>query len=115
MLEKILSSPDLPSLPKVAMELLELTRDPDVELMEIARLVQYDPALSSKILRTVNSSYYGLAEPAPTIKRALTYLGMNTLKSLVLGFSLIDVTKQSQNGFDLIDYWRRGLFSAAAE
>jgi diguanylate cyclase (GGDEF)-like protein len=94
--------------------MLQLTRDPDVELGDIADLVQYDQALSAKILKTVNSSYYSLRQPCPNIKRALAYLGLSTVKSLVLGFSLVDMTRHSDNGFDLMDYWRRCVYSAAA-
>ena len=113
-LEKVLSSPKLPTLPTVAVELLQLTQDPDVDLADIAQLVQYDQALAAKILRTVNSSYYSLAQPCPTIKRALAYLGLSTVKSLVLGFSLVDLTRTCGDGFDLLDYWRRCVYSAAA-
>jgi diguanylate cyclase (GGDEF)-like protein len=113
-LEKVLASPKLPTLPAVAVKLLQLTRDPDVELGDIAELVQYDQALSAKILKTVNSSYYSLRQPCPTIKRALAYLGLSTVKSLVLGFSLVDMTRHSASGFDLLDYWRRCVYSAAA-
>lgn len=114
MLEKVLACPNLPTLPAVAVDLLKLTRDPEVDLADIGRLVEKDVALSGKILRTVNSSYYGLSQPCPTINRALAYLGLNTVKSLVLGFSLVDLSRQCKDGFDLINYWRRGLFSAAA-
>ncbi len=112
-LETVLSYPKLPTLPAVAVKLLELTSDPDVELSKIANLVQYDQALSAKILRTVNSSYYSLKQPCPNIKRALAYLGLNTVKSLVLGFSLVGITRKNE-GFDLMDYWRRCVYSAAA-
>ncbi len=113
-LDKVLTCPSLPTLPAVAIRLLELTRDPEVELGSIAKLVQHDQALTSRILRTVNSSYYHLAQPCPTIKRALTYLGLNTVKSLVLGFSLVELSKNCDASFDLLDYWRRCLYSAAA-
>ena len=112
-LDKVLSSPKLPTLPAVAVKLLQLTSDPDVEVGDIAELVQYDQALSAKILKTINSSYYSLQQPCPSIKRALAYLGLSTVKSLVLGFSLVDMTRHN-NGFDLMDYWRRCVYSAAA-
>jgi len=112
-LEQVLDCPRLPSLPTIAIQLLDLTRDENVRLQEIARLVQHDPALTAKILRTVNSPYYGLSKPCPTILRAITYLGLDTVKSLVLSFSLVDLTKQWEDGFDLVDFWRRALYSAA--
>ncbi len=113
-LDKVLASPKLPTLPAVAIKMLQLTSNPDVEYGDIADLVQYDQALSAKILKTVNSSYYSLQQPCPNIKRAMTYLGLNTVKSLVLGFSLVDMTRQKDDGFNLMDYWRRCVYSAAA-
>ena len=113
-LEKVLSSSKLPTLPAVAAKLLQLTSDPDVELRDIAELVQYDQALSAKILRTINSSYYSLAQPCPSITRALAFMGLNTVKSLVLGFSLVELTRHCEDSFDLEDYWRRCVYSAAA-
>ncbi len=105
----------MPTLPTVAIKLLDLTRDPEVDLSDIADLVQFDQALAAKVLNTVNSSYYALTQPCPTIKRALAYLGLNTVKSLVLGFSLVEMTNECDaNGFDLLDYWRRCIYSAAA-
>ena len=113
-LDNILSSSKLPTLPTVAAKLLQLTSDPDVELRDIADLVQYDQALSAKILTTINSSYYSLAQPCPSITRALAYMGLSTVKSLVLGFSLVELTRSCEDSFDLMDYWRRCVYSAAA-
>src|SRR5690554_1139490 len=62
-LDAILSCTNLPSLPAIAVRLLELTDDPDVAIGEIAREVQQDQALAAKVLRTVNSSFYGLSTP----------------------------------------------------
>lgn len=105
----------LPSLPGIALQVLELTRDPRVQMDKISKLVQNDPALTAKILRTVNSSYYGLTNPCPTISRAVALLGLNTVKSLVLGFSLVEMTGgRERSGFDLAAYWRRTIYSAAA-
>jgi diguanylate cyclase (GGDEF)-like protein len=112
-LEQVLACPHLPSLPTVAVDVLSLTADKDVKLVEIARVVQNDQALCAKILKTVNSTYYGLSKPCPTVTRALTYLGLSTVKSLVLGFSLVDWSKFGE-GFDMIDYWRRCVYCAAA-
>jgi two-component system cell cycle response regulator len=113
-LDHVLECPRLPSLSNIAIQILELTRNHDANLDEIARVIQNDQALTAKILRTVNSSFFGLARPCPTISRAIAYLGLTTVKSLVLGFSVVDITRGAENGFDFIAYWRRGLYSAAA-
>ena len=115
-LQKVASCPTLPSLPTVAVEVLELTKDQSVSLNEIARVVQNDQALAAKVLRTINSSYYGLSTPCPSIQRALGYLGLNTVRSLVLGFSLVDSFKGAldEEQFDVKAHWRRAVYGATS-
>lgn len=116
LLERILSCRSLPSLPAVALRVLELAGNPNVSMADIAGTVQNDPALAAKVLRTVNSSFFGLAQPCTTIKLALGYMGLNAVKSLVLGFSLVDCTRglSDESGFDLAEFWSRAIFSATA-
>lgn len=113
--DNVLNCPNLPSLPAVAAKLIELTGDPDVSMSEIAKTVQQDQALAGKVLKTVNSSYYGLPSKCGSIDRAMGYLGLNTVKSLVLGFSLVDTTSNTDHdGFDMVGHWRRTLMGATA-
>lgn len=113
-LNEVLLCPSLPSLPAVALRLLELTGDPDVAMSDIAKLVQQDQALAAKVLKTVNSSFYGLSTRCGSIDRAMGYLGLNTVKSLVLGFSLVETTRGNNTGFDLDAHWRRAILGATA-
>lgn len=114
-MDRVMNCQNLPSLPGVAMKVLELTSDRNVSAVEIANTIQNDPALTTKVLRTVNSSFYGLPSPCPSIKRATSLLGINTVKSIVLGFSLVESTKKSglDKQFDMLSYWRRAVYSAA--
>lgn len=115
LMDEVLLCPNLPSLPAVAMEILDLTDDPNVPIKKIAGVVQQDQALAGKVLKTVNSSFYGLSKRCASIDRAMAYLGMNTVKSLVLGFSLVDATKVAEGtGFDLMGHWRRAIIGATA-
>lgn len=115
LLQDVLACPSLPSLPGVAVRVLELTGNPDVSMHEIAESVQQDQALSGKVLKTVNSSYYGLTTRCGSIDRAMGYLGINTVKSLVLGFSLVEVTNAGgdDSGFDTTAHWRRAVLGSA--
>ncbi len=114
-LEHVLACRSLPTLPSIAVQLLELTRKPDVALADIAKLVKNDIGLSARVLKTVNSSIFALKQACNSIERALALLGLNTVKSLVLGFSLVDCTKgvNDGEGFDLSAYWRRCIYAAA--
>ncbi len=88
-LEKVLKCPTLPSLPAVALKVIDLTSNPAVKMEELARTIQNDQGLAAKILRTVNSSFYGLRKPCSTIHAAIVMLGLGPVKTLALGFSLV--------------------------
>lgn len=111
-LDQILSHGSVPTLPVVAMQLLEMTSNPDVSLNEIAVLIQSDPGLASKVLKTVNSSFYGLSKPCPSIERAIVILGLKAIKSLVLGFSMVNLTKDIDEQIDLGDFWQHTILAA---
>ena len=117
MVEELLAGHRLPTLPAVAAEVLEMTSGVDLDVLRIAETVQLDQALAAKVLRTVNSSYYGLSRPCGTVHQAMVYLGLNTVKTLVLSFSLVD-TIDSQGcdrlGFNYSEYWRRSIHTAVA-
>ncbi|HED53224.1 MAG TPA: HDOD domain-containing protein [Phycisphaerales bacterium] len=115
LLEEVLSCPTLPSLPAVALEVIELTRDANVSMDRLAETIQNDQGLSAKVLRTVNSSYYGLRKKCGTIRQAIVVLGLSAVKSITLGFSLVSsIDMKGRDDFDHNDYWRRGLFTAVA-
>ncbi len=115
LLDEILACQSLPSLPAIAVQVLELTSDQNVSMDELAELIQTDQAMAAKILRTVNSSFYALRERCTTIRKALVMLGLSPVKSLVLGFSLVNsIDMDEDTGFDYSAYWRRGLYTAAA-
>lgn len=111
--QDVIRYPNLPSLPAIAARVLELTSDPDVQIKTIAEVVQKDQALSGKVLKTVNSSFYGLSERCGSIERAMGFLGLNTVKSLVLGFSLVDLSGEMEgSGFDMEQHWRQTILGA---
>ena len=106
---------NLPSLPTIAVQVLELTQQNDVDIAEIARIISKDPALSGKILKTVNSSFYGRSQNVGTISHALVILGLQSVKTLVLGFSLVTtLTKDKPKGFKHLTYWKRSIYAATA-
>ncbi|HXE53651.1 MAG TPA: GGDEF domain-containing protein [Tepidisphaeraceae bacterium] len=115
LLNRVRQCESLPTLPAVAVQVLELVQDPDTDIPRLARLVSKDPALSSKILRTVNSSLYGRPNKISKLTQALTMLGLQTVRVLVLGFSLVRNVKNYKNrGFKPLEYWRRAIYSATA-
>ena len=114
-LEKVLRSDRLPSLPAVAARLIELTRQEAVSFKDLAETIQNDQALAAKVLRTVNSSLFGLRKKCGNINQAIVMLGLSAVKSLALGFSLVGAIKDCHiEGLDMPAHWRRALYTGVA-
>lgn len=114
-LEKVLKCNRLPSLPAVASRVIELTNQDAVSFKDLADTIQNDQALAAKVLRTVNSSLFGLRKKCGTINQAIVMLGLSAVKTLALGFSLVGAIKDCDTeGFDMPAHWRRALFTAVA-
>src|SRR5258708_9927917 len=112
---RISKCPNLPSLPAIAVQVLEVAQKADVDIAEIARTISKDPALSGRILRTVNSSFYGRSQNISTISHALVILGLQSVKTLVLGFSLVtSLASDKPRGFKHLAYWKRSTYAATA-
>lgn len=114
-LTAILTSAQLPTLPVVASKLLELTARKDTAFSEIADLISQDMALSAKILKVANSTFYSFPRQIGSINQAVSLLGINAVQSLVLGFSFLSLGRDrngSMFNFDL--FWERSLVSATA-
>ncbi len=106
------SGEDLPSLPHVAAKVILISASPDASLPELASIVEKDAALAARVLRVVNSPFYGLRCRIGTIQQAVTYLGLRTLRSLTLGLSLGFLFRGLK--MELEEFWRHSLFCAVS-
>jgi diguanylate cyclase (GGDEF)-like protein len=114
-LATVLKSNDLPTLPTVASEIITLTAREDTTLSDIADLVSKDIALSAKILKVSNSAFYSFAQQISSINQAVSILGINAVRSLVLSFSFISMRGGKQKSqFDFEKFWKNSLASAVA-
>ncbi|HOW71867.1 MAG TPA: GGDEF domain-containing protein [Phycisphaerae bacterium] len=113
LLERIQQADNLPSLPTVALQVLQLTQNDEFSILDLARIVQQDPALTSKLLRVVNSSLFGMSRRIASIQQAMVILGLRSVKVIVLSFSLVDIWRRERcEAFDYAAYWRRSLTMA---
>ena len=113
-LARILTSCDLPSLPIVAAQLLNLTAREETSLAEIADLISLDMALSVKVLRVANSSFYNFPRQITSINQAVSILGAKAVRNLVLSFSFLSMQGGKKTHFDFTRFWERSLTGAAA-
>jgi diguanylate cyclase (GGDEF)-like protein len=105
----------LPTLPMVALQILDLCQQPEASVGDVAALIQQDPALTSKVLRVVNSPLYGLNTKVATINHATALLGLNAIRSIALSFSLVRGLRQTQGRrFDHQRYWKRTVHAGVS-
>jgi len=102
------------SRPTVALEIVRLAGEPQVDTRAIKECIEQDPALTGKILRVVNSSFFGLRREVADLNQALALLGVKPLKLLVLGFSLPDEMFAQMAAEQLEWYWTTTLTRAVA-
>lgn len=99
----------------VALQILDLCQQPEASVGDVAALIQQDPALTSKVLRVVNSPLYGLNTKVATINHATALLGLNAVRSIALSFSLVRGLRQTQGRrFDHQHYWRRTVHTGVS-
>ena len=108
-LEKKLA--DLPPLPAVVARIMQTINDPGTSAEEINGLITMDQGLSSKVLRIVNSSYYGFPKRISTITHAVVILGFNTVRNLVLGVSAFGLLGQKSMpyGLNRTKFWEHSI------
>lgn len=115
---EIADADNLPSPPAVALQVMRLADDPNALAEDLGQLIRQDPALTARLLRTVNSAATGLPRSIDSIERACALLGFPTAKTLAIGFAVADSMPVvgPDTGFDLEQYWMRsGLTASAAE
>jgi putative nucleotidyltransferase with HDIG domain len=113
-LEKKLA--DLPPLPAVVTKIMATINDPGASSDELSKLIVLDQGLSSKILRIVNSAYYGFPKRISTITHAVVILGFNTVRNLVLGVSAFGMLPQktANTGLHRAKFWEHSVATAVA-
>jgi putative nucleotidyltransferase with HDIG domain len=100
----------LPALPSVVAELLVSFDNEDVDIALLARQITRDQALTARLLRVANSSFYGLQCRVATINEAVVVLGFRTVRSMVLAVGLSDLFRVEQcPGFSARAHIRHGV------
>jgi putative nucleotidyltransferase with HDIG domain len=106
---------ELPPIPMVTQKALDVMRDPESSMGELANILSMDEAMTSLVLRWVNSAYYGLKYPVSTVHQAVTFLGQRTLHSLILAASVASLLDRAAPGYALErgELWRHSIGVAA--
>jgi len=117
-LNRLIDGGQLPALPQSAIKILEISKNPNIGPNEFAVPIESDPGLASQVLKFVNSSYFGFSREIPSVKHAITLVGVRTIKNFTLWSAVFSLMPNPKCGaFDLKSLWqdslRRALFGRA--
>jgi putative nucleotidyltransferase with HDIG domain len=104
---------NLPSLPSIVTKLIQVVNSPDTSAEDAAKLIQKDPALTTKMLRLANSAFYGIPRSISSVSSAVVILGFNTIRSLVLSASVMKMfTLTKKPAIDKDKFWKHSIVCA---
>src|SRR5512141_2284514 len=101
----------MPSLPTTVSKVLEVCNNPKTSPIDLDRVIQLDPVLMGRVLKLINSAYYGLGTQVTSLARAIIMLGINTVKNLALSTAVIDRfgDKSAFQALNMDGFWRHSL------
>jgi HD-like signal output (HDOD) protein len=101
----------MPSLPTTVSKVLEVCNNPKTSPIDLDRVIQLDPVLMGRVLKLINSAYYGLGTQVTSLVRAIIMLGVNTVKNLALSSAVLDrvSSKKDFRALGMEGFWRHSL------
>ncbi|NDY95349.1 HDOD domain-containing protein [Wenzhouxiangella limi] len=107
--------PDLPTPPGIAMQIVDLARDPEVDLSSLVEMLSQDPALAARLMRASNSCLFARRRKSESLRQAIVVIGLNATMTLALSFSLARTLQQDNADTEGIERsWRRVLIASCA-
>ena len=106
-LKKLDMVENLPTLPVIVHQIQKLIENPNSNMSQIALIITRDQSIAARIVRLVNSAFYGLGNKISSIQQAIKLLGLNTVKNLVIGVSVVKTFEGVGNAslFDREKFW----------
>jgi HD-like signal output (HDOD) protein len=103
----------MPAFPQSVHRVIELTSDINSDARALVKVIEHDPVLITKILKMVNSPYFGLADKITSVNHAIVYVGINTIKNLALSTATLGVLPRTNKaGFDMDAFLLHSLSTA---
>jgi putative nucleotidyltransferase with HDIG domain len=102
---------DLPTLPRTVLKITELVNDPKSSAKDLARVITDDQVLTARLLKLVNSSFYGFPQRISTVTAAIVLLGFDAIRNLLLTTSVFDLFANRNRGKKQIQerFWDHSL------
>lgn len=101
----------LVSLPEVCIRVTEMLEDPRTNATDLGNVISRDTSLTARLLKIVNSAYYGFQSRIETVTRAITIIGLRELRGLVLAASAIEAFSKIPNELlNMAHFWRHSVY-----
>jgi len=105
----------LVSLPEVCFMVNDLVNDPNVNVKDIGSVISQDPDLTARLLKLVNSSYYGFSKPVDTVSRAILMVGLRELQHMIWASSAVETFNDiPPSDANMASFWRHSIFTAVS-
>lgn len=103
------------TLPEITLKIIEVVENPESTAQDLNKIISNDPALCARVLKVVNSAFYGLPGQIGSINRAIVLLGLNAVKNIAIAASLSKLFKGGQISpdFNAMELWRHSTAVAA--
>jgi len=102
---------DIPTLPTIVFELNQLLEDSETSIVKVSETIEKDQAVTLKILKLVNSAFYGFKSGVSDIRHAVVMLGFNAVRNAIVSVSIIDALPKSLlfQDFEMGAFWKHSL------
>jgi putative nucleotidyltransferase with HDIG domain len=106
----------MPSLSITVAKVLEVVKNPQVTAKDLNKVINLDPVLMGRVLKLVNSAYYGLSNKVTSLVTAIIMLGINTIKNLALSTAVLANVKSKSHfkALNVDGFWRHSIGVGAA-
>jgi len=109
-LDKLLNAVnDLPTIPTIVAQLMHTLDDEKSDAKRVAEIVRNDQSITMKILKLVNSAYFGLSNRITSINQAIPLLGFEKIKNVIFTLTVFDTLKSQVGGFDRQRFWAHSI------
>ena len=107
---------NIATLPEVTIKIIEIVEDPKSTARDLHEVIKNDPALSVKVLKVVNSAFYGLPGQVASVDRAIILLGLSAVKNIAIAASIARLFKgrRISERFSAADLWRHSVAVAVS-
>lgn len=104
---------DLPSLPEIYIRVSEQLENEHASAIDIGDTVQTDPSLTARVLKMINSAYYGLPNEITSISQAVSLMGRQLLKEVLMGSVLAGIfSKTASSAYPMREFWKHSVKTA---